>query len=122
MGKESTSAWDLPSLEKRAASNDPITWESYAADRCARAGEESDDPIVSVLRSKAGRANPARFARLTAAIEYVGRVDTLRLLLHSDLGRANPERACELALADSKIMAADALKEDFDPRDIEKEY
>jgi hypothetical protein len=36
------------------------------------------------------------------------------------LGRANPERAFELTLADSKITAADALKEDFDAR--EKEF
>ena len=94
-------------------------WEKLAALKCHDADE--DDPIAQVLRSPWGRANLAVAARLTAAIEYADRVDTLRILLQSDLGRSDPERPCELALADSKISPTDAVKEDFDPRLMETE-
>src|ERR1700738_4296322 len=103
MQKESTFEHSLRVFEQRAASEEPTTFESNADLKCELAGEDTDDPGVWVFRSDWGRTNLARAARLVAAIEYVGRVDTLRLLLQSDLGRANPERACELALADSKI-------------------
>src|SRR5882724_7445531 len=121
MVKESIFAPELRRLEKEAASDEPMNWERLAAYRCASADEDSTDPPVQVLGSPWGRANPALAARLISAIEYVGRVDTLLLLLQSDLGRANPERACELALEGSKISPTDAAKEDFDPRDKEFE-
>lgn len=117
MEKNSTFARYLPSLEKRAATEEPATWESYAADRCARAGEESDDPGVWVLRSDWGREHPGLAARRVVAIEWVGREEDLRVLLRSRVG---PERACELALEGSKLSAAEVVREDFDPRD--KEY
>jgi hypothetical protein len=122
MNIESTFARGLRILEKRAASDEPITFESNAHLGCELASEDTDDPGVRVFRSDWGRANLARAARLVVAIEEVGRVDTLRLLLRSDLGRANPERACELALADSKITAADVVNwGDFDPPPMEPE-
>jgi hypothetical protein len=107
-------------LEKRAASDEPITFESNADLRCELAGEDTDDPGVWVFRSDWGRANLARAAKLVAAIEGEGCEDTLRALLLSDLGRSNPERACELALEGSKLSAAEVVRDDFDPRD--KEY
>jgi hypothetical protein len=120
MEKESNFARVLRCLEKEAASDEPNSFERLAAYICESADEDSTDPRVQVLRSAWGRANAALAARLTAAIKYVGREDTLRVLLVSDLGRSNPKRACELALEGSKLSAADVVRDDFDPR--EKEF